>query len=158
MFRYEKVELKGATALISSPNGDPLVTINKLGKGSVVFNAAPDLLGIDERVTPFAAHMLAHAFADATPIKVSGDVEYLINRTNTSWVVTLINNNGVNKPQQGLATVDRNAVVTATVSIPGQQIRSAIEWITDKPLKVHNHANAVSLTLNPGGIAIVELK
>ena len=157
MFRYEKVELKGATKLISSPNGDPLVTINRLGKGSVVFNAVPDLLGIDGRVTPFSAHMLAHIFAGATPIRVSGDVEYLINRTDTSWVVTLINNNGVNKPQQGLATVDRTATVTATVSMPGQRIRSAIDWMTDKSQQVSNE-NSVKLTLQPGGIAVVELK
>ena len=157
MFRYEKVELKGATTLISSPNGDPLVTIYKLGKGIVVINTLRDLLGLDGRVPPFAAHMLAHVFANATPIKVSGDVEYLINRTDTSWVVTLINNNGVNKPQQGLATVDRTATVIATVSIPGQRIRSAIDWITDRPQQV-SIDNSVKVTLQPGGIAVVELK
>ena len=115
MFRYEKVELKGATAFMSAPNGDPLVTINKVGKGSVVFVALPDLLGVDERITPFAAHVLAHVFADASPLKVTGDVEYLINRTANGWVVTLLNNNGVFKTQQGMAQVDRNAYVTVTI-------------------------------------------
>ena len=66
---------------MTTPNGDPLVTVNKVGKGSVIFVAVPDLLGEDERITPFAAHMLAHVFADAAPLKVTGDVEYLINRT-----------------------------------------------------------------------------
>jgi hypothetical protein len=101
MFRYEKVELKGAQALITSDTGEPLVTVNKVGKGSVVLALVADLLGEDERITPFAAHMLAHVFADATPIKVRGDVEYLLNRTDDGWVVTLFNNNGVFKPQQG---------------------------------------------------------
>jgi hypothetical protein len=158
LFRYEKVELKGATTLVAAANGDPLVTINKIGKGSVVFNALPDLLGIDGRITPFSAHMLAHVFAGATPIKVSGDVEYLINRNNSGWVVTLINNNGVNKPQQGLATVDRSASVTATVSISGQPIRTAVDWISDKPLQVKKAPDAVEVMLPPGGIAVVELK
>jgi hypothetical protein len=80
MFRYEKVELQGATSLIAAANGETLVTVNKVGKGSVVFNALPDLLGIDGRVTPFAAHMLAHVFSGVSPVRVSGDVEYLINR------------------------------------------------------------------------------
>jgi hypothetical protein len=158
MFRFEKIELKGATTLIATPSGDPLVTINKLGKGSVIFNSLPDLLGIDGRVTPFAAHMLAHVFANATPIKVSGDVEYLINRSNNSWIITLINNNGVNKPQQGMATVDRNAVVTARISIPGQRIRTAADWTTDQALKVGDTQSSVSVLLRPGGIAVVELK
>lgn len=153
MFRYEKVELKGASAFMSAPNGDPLVTINKVGNGSVVFVALPDLLGVDERITPFAAHALAHVFADASPLKVSGDVEYLINRTANGWVVTLLNNNGVFKTQQGMAQVDRNAYVSVTI---GPDIVSANEWISEAPLKVD--AGSVSVRIAPGAIAVVELR
>ncbi len=154
MFRYEKVELKGARTLISVPNGDPLVTVNKVGKGTVVFSALPDWLGADERMTPFAAHLLAHVFADATPVKVTGDVEYLINRTANGWVVTLINNNGVFKPQQGLAQVDRTAYVTAKIELRNGQIQSATDWITGRAL---NPAN-LTVSIAPGGVAIVELR
>ncbi len=158
LFRYSKLELKGATSLIATSSGEPLVTVNKLGKGSLVFSALPDLLGTDERVTPFAAHLLAHVFSDATPVRVRGDVEYLINRTNSGWVVTVFNNHGVNKPQQGMAQVDRSATVTATISIPGQPLRTAIDWVTDKPIEWDKAQNSVSLTLPPGAIAVVELK
>jgi hypothetical protein len=156
MFRYEKVALKGATTLIAAANGDPLVTVNKVGKGSVVFAALPDLLGEDERMTPFAAHLLAHVFADATPVRVSGDVEYLINRGNSGWIVTLLNNNGVYKTQQGMAQVDRNASVNVSISLPGGTIQTASEWISDAALKID--ANVVNLRIAPGGVAIVELK
>jgi hypothetical protein len=155
MFRYEKVELKGAAAFIVAPNGDPLVTLNKVGKGSVVFAALPDLLGEDERITPFAAHMLAHVFADAAPVKVTGDVEYLINGTANSWIVTLLNNNGVFKTQQGMAQVDRRAYVTATISLPGQPIKNATEWTSDTPLKVDN--GTLTVQIAPGSLAIVEI-
>ncbi|HET8781590.1 MAG TPA: hypothetical protein VFM63_04200, partial [Pyrinomonadaceae bacterium] len=154
MFRYEKVELRGASALITAPNGDPLVTVNKVGKGSVVFSSVSDWLGIDERMTPFAAHTLAHVFADATPVKVSGDVEYLINRTANSWVVTLINNNGVFKPQQGLAQVDRRAYVNVSISLRNGQIQSATDWITDYALPSEN----LSVQIAPGGVAVVEIR
>jgi hypothetical protein len=153
IFRYEKVELKGATALITAPSGEPIVTVNKVGKGSVVFVAVPDLLGEDERMTPFAAHTLAHVFADAAPVKVTGDVEYLINRTANGWVVTLLNNNGVFKPQQGMAQVDRSAYVTVTIS---GQIRSANEWISETALKIEN--GKATLQIPPGGLAIVEIQ
>jgi hypothetical protein len=156
MFRYEKVELTGAVSLIAAANRDTLVTVNKVGKGSVVFNALPDLLGIDGRVTPFAAHMLAHVFSGVSPVRVSGDVEYLINRNDYGWVVTLFNNNGVNKPQQGMATVDRSAVVMATISLSGQRIRSASDWIGDQTLQPNGES--LSIRLAPGGIAVVELK
>lgn len=156
MFRYERVELNGATTLIAAPNGDPLVTINKVGKGSVVFAALPDLLGEDERMTPFAAHMLAHVFADATPVRVRGDVEYAINRSDTGWIVTLLNSNGVYKTQQGMAQVDRNAYVNVSIALRGGQIQTANEWISDAALKAD--ANSVNLRIAPGGVAIVELK
>lgn len=154
MFRYEGVQLKGATALITAPNGDPLVVVNKVGKGAVVLSLLPDLLGIDERVTPFAAHMLAHVFADATPVKVTGDVEYLINRTANGWVVTLLNNNGVFKPQQGLAQVDRSAYVSVTIALRKGQIQSATDWITDRQLNPGN----LTVQIAPGGVAIVEIR
>ena len=160
MFRYAKTELKGANVLLAASTGDPLVTVNKVGKGSVVFCALPDLLGEDERVAPFAAHMLAHVFFDATPIRVDGDVEYLINRTDSGWVVTLFNNNGVLKPQQGMAQVDRSASVTATITLRNQQIRSARDWITEQPLEVKTQSGSQNLNVKiaPGGIAIVELR
>lgn len=154
IFRYERVELKGATALMSVGSGDPIVTVNKVGKGSVVFVAVHDLLGEDERMTPFAAHLLAHVFADAVPVKVTGDVEYLINRTANGWVVTLLNNNGVFKPQQGMAQVDRSAYVTATISLP--QMKSASEWTSESTLKTEN--GKATLQLAPGGLAIVEIR
>jgi hypothetical protein len=139
--------------LITIPDSEPLVTVNKFGKGNVVFVAVPDLLGEDERMTPLAAHVLTHVFADAVPLKITGDVEYLINRTANSWVVTLLNNKGVFKPQQGMAQVDRSAYVDVTIS--GKQIQRAIEWTTDTSLKTAS--NSVTVQVPPGGLAIVEI-
>ena len=86
-------------------------------------------------------------------MKITGDVEYLINRTANGWIVTLLNNNGVFKPQQGMARVDRSAYVTVTI---GAHIKSATEWISDAPLKSNN--GIISLQIAPGGIAIVEIR
>jgi Beta-galactosidase trimerisation domain len=154
IFPYERVELKGATAIMKVPSGDPIVTVNKIGQGSVVFVATPDLLGKDERMTPFAAHLLAHVFVDAVPVKVVGDVEYLINRTENGWLVTLLNNNGVFKPQQGMAQVDRSAYVTVTITLP--QMKSASEWISDTGLTTNGGTARVKIP--PGGLAIVEIQ
>jgi hypothetical protein len=152
MFRYERMELNGATALITAPNGDPLVTINRVGKGTVILSALPDLLGEDERMTPFVAHLLTHIFADATPVKVTGDVEYLVNRNANGWIVTLINNNGVFKTQQGMAQVDRNAYVNVTISLRNEKIQSATDWITDRALNPEN------IRIAPGGVAVIEIR
>ncbi|MFN2531144.1 MAG: hypothetical protein ABR555_07600 [Pyrinomonadaceae bacterium] len=160
VFRYDRLTLTKAQSMIAAPNGDPLVTINKVGKGQVIFCALPDLLGEDERATPFAAHLLTHLFAPATPVRVSGDVEYLINRAVTGWVVTLLNNNGVTKPQQGLAQVDRSAVVNVTISLSNKGIESATELTSDKPLTIERRAgrsDSLTTQIKPGGLAIIRL-
>jgi len=100
--------------------------------------------------------MLAHVIDEVSLVKVTGDVEYLINRTANSWIVTMLNNNGVFKTQQGMAQVDRSAYVTATISTPGKEIRSATEWTSDASLKPEN--GIVKVQIPPGGVAIVELR
>ena len=77
----------------------------------------------------------------------------------SSVSLTLINNNGVFKPQQGLAQVDRSAYVTATISLRGQKIQKAVDWITDKELEVKtaDGLDGVSVSIAPGAISIIEL-
>jgi hypothetical protein len=161
VFRYNRIE-KGPNTkvLMETTGGDPLVTVNNMGKGRVIFCAVADMLGLDERLTPFAAHLLAHLFSDATPVEVRGDVEYLVNRTERGWVVTLINNQGVYKPQQGMAQVDRSAVVNVSVRLRGgRTVASAREWTEEQelPLAREGAAETVRLSIAPGGLRIVEL-
>jgi hypothetical protein len=161
MFRYEKIEPRAGTrVLMATPEGDPLVTMNAIGQGRVIFCGLPDLLGLDERITPFAAHLIAHLSVDSTPVRVHGDVEYLVNRRSNGWVVTLFNNRGVIKPQQGMAQVDRSAYVHVTLALQrGRGIRQAREWTAEKALEVsrNNGQESVQLDLAPGGIGIIEL-
>jgi hypothetical protein len=105
--------------------------------------------------------MLAHVFAEATPVQVRGDVEYLVNRTDKGWAVTLFNNNGVLKPQQGLAQVDRSAIANVTISLRGQGIAGAQEWISDRTVEVKKPAggpDAVTVEIAPGGVVIIEIR
>ncbi len=158
IFRYDRVEVNVAEVLITVPGGDALVTVNRVGRGRMVLVALPDLLGEDERLTPFVAHVLAHLASEATPVKVSGDVEYMINRTSRGWVVTIFNDNGVFKQQQGMSQVDRKASVEVTLSLRGTAIVNASEWTSDRTLTVKKGApDSVTLNLAAGGIAVVEL-
>ncbi|MCA1564756.1 MAG: hypothetical protein LC803_03820 [Acidobacteria bacterium] len=160
VYAYERVERHGAEVLMRTATGDPLVTSFNVGRGRVIFCAVPDLLGLDERLTPAAAHLFTHLFAEATPVRVHGDVQRLVNRTERGWLVTLINNQGVYKPQQGLAQVDRNAIVEVTLSLRGRTIREAREWTLDAPLETPRSAagqSAVKISVPPGDVKIVEL-
>lgn len=159
IFRFDKIELNGAETLITTPSNDPLVTVNRFGRGKVVFLAVPDLLGEDERLTPFAAHLLAHLASQATPVNVDANVEWTLNRNSRGWVITLFNDDGVFKPQQGLAQVDRGAAAAVTVALRAAAISAANEWTSDRNLPVTklDGGASVSVKIAPGGIAVVEL-
>jgi hypothetical protein len=160
MFRYERVEThRGTQVLMETASGDPLVTVKRAGRGKLIFVALPDLLGEDERLTPFAAHLLAHLTVGATPLEVRGEVQYLVNRTHGGWVLTLINNKGVSKPQQGLAEVDRSQSVEVVLSLKGRAIKRAREWTQPRQLDIAREQGQSTIRLNvaPGGVSIVEL-
>ncbi len=159
VYRYERVEPRGAELLMKTPRGDPLVTVNRVGRGRVVYVAVPDFLGLDERLIPAATHVLAHLLADVTPVKVEGNVEYLVNRNARGWVVTLINNRGVYKPQQGLAQVNRTESENVWLELDASDITSANEWTTDAKLNVvcQPHSCRTLVEVPSGGVRIVEL-
>ena len=159
VFRYERLEPRGARVMIQTPGGDALVTVNRIGRGQIIFCAIPDLLGLDERITPVAAHLLTHLLAGASPVHVKGDVEHLVNRTPRGWVVTLINNFGINKPQQGMAQVDRTAVVDVELGLANSGIVRAQEWTTNETLDVTRGAKdeSIKLRVPPGGVRVVEV-
>jgi hypothetical protein len=159
VYAYERVEPRGAQVLLKTPSGDPIVTVNRVGRGRVVFCAVPDLLGLDDRLVPAAAHMLTHLLYGATPVRVSGEVEYLLNRNGRGWVVTLINNRGVYKPQQGLAQVNRAESAEVKLEGFGVNFTHATEWTSDAELKVvrGEHSDSVNVIVPPGGVRIVEL-
>ncbi len=160
IFRYERIELKGAQPFINTTLNEPLVTVNKIGKGKLVFIAVPNQLGEDGRLVPLAAHVLLHLTSNITPLRIEGDVEYLLNRNSRGWVVTIFNDNGVFKPQQGLAVVDRGAKVRATISARSGSILNATEWTADQLLPVNRKSgtfDTINLEIPAGGLAVVEV-
>jgi hypothetical protein len=159
LFRYERVEPRGAEVLLRTKGGDPLVTINRVGRGRVVYCAVADLLGLDERMVPAAAHALAHLFSNVSPVRVRGDVQFMVNRNASGWVVTLFNNRGVYKPQQGLAQINRDEQVDVTLDLREGSLAAASEWTTDAKLDTAEEGGrkVVRLRVPAGGVRVVEL-
>jgi hypothetical protein len=159
VFRFERVDLTASQPLMvtNADQPEPLVTVNKIGRGKLILVTVRDFLGEDERMPPVVAHVLAHLASEATPVEVKGDVEYLINRNSNGWVVTFFNDSGVFKPQQGMSQVNRAAIANVTITLRNQKISAANEWMNDAKMQVVN-GTGVQIAIPAGGIAIVELK
>ena len=133
------------------------MTVNKVGKGKVIFVPCRTCwarMSASLRWQRIWWRTCRGRDAD----QVSGDASTSINRTDTGWVVTLFNNNGVFNPNKVWLQVDRNEH-----DGNHQPCRStcpiAREWISDSPMKLEKRdgRSIVNLTIAPGGVAIVEL-
>jgi hypothetical protein len=120
----------------------PEVQILDLGKGNT-----------PEGKATLAASL--RALADRyLPVTVTGDIQYLINRTADGWVVGLINNEGITKKGIGPVVIDPDKTQNVTLTLKTGRIKTANEWRTEKSLDAAD--NAVRITVPPGEIRIVE--
>lgn len=102
------------------------------------------------------AGLMAKLSEEYLPIKVEGNLEYIINRTARGWVVGLINNEGVSKRPSKAVEVDPSKTQQAVVALKSGALSAANEWCTESKLDIAN-GNAVMLEVPPGEVRIVEL-
>ena len=151
-FRYQALTAGKDRVLASVPEGTPLALAHREGKGQIVVLGVPLGLGIDARPIPLLGLTLQRLAAGQVPVKVSGDVEWLVNRLDEGgWLVSLFNNRGVNKPQHGLLPTDQREAQTVILRVPFAVAQSA-EWMTEAPLTWQPAGQGATLTLTiPAG-------
>ncbi|MCD4824585.1 MAG: hypothetical protein K8S55_08250 [Phycisphaerae bacterium] len=168
-FNFQYLEPTTATPLVSLIKGDkktaPLVLSNKYGKGRVIVTA-PDYLkvpGSKMRMLKLFSHLMRQLNSELLPVKVEGNVEYIVNRNKNGWVVTLINNEGVYKYPGKEEIIKSAENVDAKVTLKrnaAAKVSKVNEWFTGKELK---HAETpqgteVTLTVPAGDVRIVEFE
>jgi hypothetical protein len=156
-FRYRPLE-SGTPLAVT--NGKSICAAFDRGQGRLIFLSVWRGLGIDRMATPVLAQLIAHLSRGLMPVEVSGDVEWMVNRNATGWVVTLLNPAGQAKPQHGITPTDfrENRRITIRSKLPA---REATDWLfPDEKLEVKpsGMGSSVELTVPAGGVRIVELK
>ena len=87
------------------------------------------------------------------PVEVTGDpIQYQINRTETGWVVELVNNKGMAKKPDQPAAIDPQAVAHVTLK-PATRYASAVQW---QSRQTHQRPKQIEVTLGPGSSEFVE--
>lgn len=149
-------KLEGFRPLASTPEGKVFCAAVDRGAGRLVYLSLPRGLGVDQAAHPALPRLFAHLSHGLMPVEVQGDVEWLLNRTATGWLVTLLNPAGQDKPQQGITPTDyrENRKVTITAHVPFTTAKDRL--LPDDVLKVE--PGKVTLEVPAGGVRIVELK
>jgi hypothetical protein len=160
LFRYREIPTRsvseGFRSLATTPDGKCFCASIDRGAGRLIYLAVPRGLGIDQAAHPVVPQLFAHASRGLMPVEVQGDVEWMLNRTPTGWLVTLLNPAGQDKPQQGITPTDyrQNRPITIVSHVPLTTARDRL--LPDEPLKVE--AGAIKLEVPAGGVRIIELK
>ena len=88
------------------------------------------------------------------PVKITGGIEYMINRTKDGWIIGLINNDGVTKDRMGPVMLDPSRKKVITV-YPKQKIRLASEWCMEQKLDIYQ--NGITVEVPSGEVRILEI-
>ena len=155
-FRYRPI--MGGEPLASAEKG-AIASVFPRGSGRLVFLSIPGGLGLDEAATPLAPLTLEFVRQGLMPIEVDGEVEWLLNRTEKGWLVTLFNPAGANKPQHGVVVTDYAQERHAAIRFSAP-MTSAEEWMESIPLDISETPGErrVLVRIPAGGVRIVELK
>ena len=121
-FRYRPIDAKNGRELAATPDGKCFCAAFDRGRGRLIYLAVPYGMGIDRRAVPVLPRLMAHITRGLMPIEVVGEVEWMVNRTTSGWLVTLLNPAGQRKPQQGITPTDfrENRKVTIQAHVPIQ--------------------------------------
>jgi hypothetical protein len=152
-FRFRPIT--GGRALATTADGKTFCAAFDQGRGRLIVLSLPYGLGMDRKVIPVVPRLFAHLTRDVMPIEVDGEVEWMVNKLQNGWAVTLMNPAGDIKPQHGMFPTDfrENRTVTIRSKVPFRTAKDRL-LPTDK-LTVNG--NTVTLTVSAGGLRLIDL-
>jgi hypothetical protein len=149
----------GVQVVAQTAEGQPICVSIDRGKGRLVYLSVPRGRGIDRQVVPIVPRLFARLTSGLMPVKVKGDVEWSVNRTDKGWLVTLLNPAGQQKPQQGIFPTDfnENRVVTIESTVPVNAARDRLLPTDPMGVQKQGPISTVTLTVPAGGVRIIQM-
>ena len=162
-FQFEPLTDKPAgtrpLAQVSGEASADLAVLIPRGKGQLIYVGIPLGLGLDERPHPVLALLMRHLVQGLAPVQAIGDVEWVLNRLDDRrWLIALLNNAGIEKPQHGINPTRHEE--TRTVKLHADSaIAEAREWLTSEPVEWRNGENGADaeITVPPGAVRLIEV-
>ena len=160
VYRYKAIPEAGGRVLATTPDGKPVVVAFARGQGQVVVIGVPLAIGVDDRPVPVLAPLMQHLTQGLVPVKVGGDVEWVLNRLDDGgWLVTLLNNRGVLKPQHGVNPTNHREHQPVTITFSGKVAKSQ-EYLTgaDVTWQAGEKGSTTRVTVPAGSIRMIVLQ
>jgi hypothetical protein len=160
-YQVERANLAGGKAIAWAAPDVPLIARNQCGEGAVIVTLVPQMLGLDERAHPALPYLMNGVTAGLLPVDIQtkrGEVMYQLNRTKDGWLVTVVNNRGVDKTQSGVARVDRQAYADVVMSTK-LAVKSAKEMTQPRDLTMMKNGDRaeISVRVHPGDVQVIYL-
>jgi hypothetical protein len=166
-FEVADVKLDGAKVLAWASAGVPLVTRQQVAAGAVILTLVPGMLALDERAHPALPYVMNGITQNLLPVEVrladgerpGGEILYQLNKTKDGYLVLLINNQGIDKTQNGIARVDRKKYVDVLLrtALP---VKVAREYTSPRVLQVvkNGAASEIRVHINAGDLQVISLQ
>ena len=169
----EKLELSGASSILSDSSGNALFTSFRYGKGNVIV-AAPHWLVPDfddsgdlgdyilsdtengKMHFKYIQALLQQICRETLPIRVHGDIQYGLNKTPTGWWIYLFNNEGIQKFTDTPETFDPAKKATVSIDLGALQPKRIVELISGKPVSAPG--NRIETEVNPGRYQLLQIE
>ena len=149
-----KCQLKGIPGL-SVPDKDNIQEI-PFGKGKLIVSAQDYWLE-DGKIDDELGSVIRKIADEQLPVKVSGDVQYLVNRTRDGVIVSLFNNYGRalnrtwNNPDPGPDPKETQKVAI-TLKQPASEVR---ELLTERPMPVRD--GRIETSIRGGEVQLIQI-
>ncbi|HET6248886.1 MAG TPA: hypothetical protein VFE47_14410 [Tepidisphaeraceae bacterium] len=159
-FAFRPIQAGAGAVALATVSAKPVAISMDHGRGRLIFVSIPLGLGLDEKPVPLLALLMQRLTAGLVPIQVRGDVETTIGRFDDgAWLVTLLNNRGVIKPQHGILATDYHEAQLVRLSTP-YKVAHSREWVTDQDIKWSRQENVskTEVTVPAGVVRLVRIE
>lgn len=142
----------GIAAMVSHANRNT-VGVFGFGQGSII-----TVNQYNRQIPQIPDSLLRSLSEDLLPLRIDGDIFYLINRNANGWILTLINNDGFVKQPLSFPRKDERAKKTVHITYLGE-VSGVREWILGEDIEwlVNGDHTEFSITVSPGELVIIEI-
>ncbi len=117
---------------------------------------AVQLLPYELKFKEDVIHLISRLSKQYLPVSVSGDIEFLVNRTEHGWLLGLVNNEGVTKGRMTPVRLAPSKKKLVTISLKHGFVKSVREWCFDTDVAVEG--NEFRIEIQPGEVQIVGIR